>query len=92
LRDGLIDKSDTKSNVVSLKDYINKQVDLKFDDQQQLLLNAIYLKLSDKTVIAAEGGNEYDKAKAEIMLVIPDARYSSIDLLFQEFENAVSTS
>lgn len=92
LRDWLIDKSDTKSNIISLKDFLNKQVDLKFDDQQQLLLNSIYLKLSDKSVIAADWWSEYDKSKAEIMLVIPDEWYSNIDLLFQEFESAVSVT
>lgn len=90
LRDGLIDKSDTKSNVVSLKDYVNKQVDLKLDSQQQWLLNSIFLRLSDKSVVAAEGWSKYQESKAEIMLVIPDDWYSSIDLLFQEFEAAVA--
>lgn len=90
LRDWLVDKVDTKSNVVSLKDYTDRQLDLKFDDQQKLLLSSIFLKLSDKSVIAAQWWNDYEKAKAEIMLTIPDDLNSSIGLLFQEFETAVS--
>lgn len=92
LRDWLVDEVDTKSNVVSLKDYVNKQIEFKFDDQQQSLLNWIFLKLSDKSVVAAGWWSEYEKAKAEIMLVIPDERYSNIATLFQEFESVIDNN
>ncbi len=90
LRDGLVDKVDTKSNVVSLKDYIDKQADLKFDAQQELLVNSIFLKLSDRSVVAAQWWNEYEKAKAEIMITVPDALSPSLDLLFKEFEKTIT--
>jgi len=70
LRDGLIDQNDTKSNVVSVKDYYETH-DVKLTEEQTTLLEDIFTKLTDKAVSAAGGGNEYQQAKAEILTILP---------------------
>ncbi|MEI6774236.1 MAG: hypothetical protein WCL18_05615 [bacterium] len=70
LRDGLIDQIDTKSNIVSVKDY-RETHDIKLTDPQTVLLEDIFTKLTDKAVSAAGGGNVYDQSKAEILLILP---------------------
>lgn len=90
LRDWLVDKSNTKSNVVSLKDYVNKQVDITFTAEQESILNSIFFKLSDKAVVAAQWWNEYEKAKADIIQIVPSSLLDQIELLFQDFEKSVS--
>ncbi|MEI7477956.1 MAG: hypothetical protein WCJ81_05745 [bacterium] len=37
-------------------------------------LNIIAASLTDKTVVAAEGGNDYKQAKTSIISLIPSAR------------------
>lgn len=70
LRDGLIDQTDTKSNIVSVKDYYETK-DITLTDEQKTLLEDIFTKLTDKAVSAAGGGNEYQQAKAEILSILP---------------------
>jgi len=70
LRDGLIDQVNTKSNIVSVKDfYETHQVTL--DEEQTRMLQNIFTQLTDKAVAAAGGGNAYDLAKAEILSILP---------------------
>ncbi|MEI7558322.1 MAG: hypothetical protein WCJ45_05995 [bacterium] len=70
LRDGLIDTTNTKSNVVSLKDYYDSR-DIQLSGDQKALLEDIFMKLSDKSVSAAIGDNAYQQAKAEILYILP---------------------
>ena len=53
LRDGLIDQTNTKSNVVSLKDYYDTH-SIQLSSGQSLLLQDIFTKLTDKSVSAAD--------------------------------------
>ncbi len=86
LRDGLIDKNDTKSNVVALKEYTTSST-LKLNENQNTLLNDIFTRLTDKSVAAANGGNDYDKAKAEILSLLPGNLAVDVEWLFKEFES-----
>jgi hypothetical protein len=52
LRDGLIDQIDTKSNIVSVKDYYETKA-IQLSDTQKTLLEDIFTKLTDKAVSAA---------------------------------------
>jgi hypothetical protein len=61
---------DTKSNVVSVKDYYETHA-VKLSEEQVSLLEDIFTKLTDKAVSAAGGGNAYDQAKAEILSILP---------------------
>jgi hypothetical protein len=70
LRDGLIDQIDTKSNVVSVKDYYETHT-IDLNDEQKVQLENIFMQLTDKSVAAAGGGNEYQLAKAEILSILP---------------------
>ena len=70
LRDGLIDQNDTKSNVVSVKDYYETHT-ITLDTDQKTLLEDIFTKLTDKAVAAAGGDTVYQQAKAEILSILP---------------------
>ncbi|MEI6672837.1 MAG: hypothetical protein WCL02_05960 [bacterium] len=70
LRDGLIDKMNTKSNIVSVKDYYDTHI-LQFADEQKVMLQDIFTKLTDKAVSAAAGDNAYQQSKAEILSILP---------------------
>ncbi len=70
LRDGLIDQNDTKSNVVSVKNYYETNA-IKLTDEQTTMLEDIFTKLTDKAVSAAGGGSEYEQAKSEIISILP---------------------
>lgn len=89
LRDGLIDTNATKSNLVAVREY-QQTNQIVLDATQQSLLDAVFTRLSDKSVIAAEGGNEYQKAKAEILSILPTNLSVEVDALFKEFETIVS--
>jgi hypothetical protein len=59
LRDGLIDSTATKSNIVAVKNYVTTTPDLQLTQAQQSTLDDLYTRLADKSVVAAEGGNVY---------------------------------
>lgn len=89
LRDGLIDQIDTKSNVVSLKDYYDTHT-ITLSDEQLWLLTSIFTQLTDKSVSAANGGNLYQQSKAEILSILPTNLAVDIEWLFKEFESITS--
>ena len=89
LRDGLVDTTATKSNLVAVREY-QQTNSIQLDANQTSLMNAVYLALSDKSVAAAEGGTEYDTAKAEILASLPSSLAPDIQALFENFESVVS--
>lgn len=89
LRDGLIDQIDTKSNIVSVKDYYETH-GIQLTQEQSALLESIFTKLTDKAVSAAGGGNQYQQAKAEILSILPSNLAVDVGWLFKEFESVVS--
>lgn len=89
LRDGLIDQIDTKSNIVSVKDYYETH-NVVLTDDQKVQLESIFTQLTDKAVAAAGGGNEYQLAKAEILSILPSNLAVDVEWLFKEFESVVS--
>lgn len=89
LRDGLIDQIDTKSNIVSVKDYYETKA-IQLTAEQKTLLEDIFTKLTDKAVSAAGGGNEYEQSKAEILSILPSNLAVDVEWLFKEFESVVS--
>lgn len=89
LRDGLIDQTDTRSNVVSVKDYYETHT-LDLNPDQKTLLTDIFTKLTDKSVCAADWCNQYQQAKAEIIGILPPNLAVDVEWLFKEFESVVS--
>lgn len=89
LRDGLIDQVDTKSTIVSIKDYYGAQ-DIKLSDSQKTMLDDIFTQLTDKSVSAALGGSQYDQAKAELLSILPSNLAIDVAGLFKEFESVTS--
>lgn len=66
----MIDQIDTKSNIVSVKDYYETHA-VQITEEQKTLLEDIFTKLTDKAVSAAGGGNIYEQSKAEILSILP---------------------
>jgi len=89
LRDGLIDKVDTRSNVVSVKDFYEKH-NIPLDDAQKAQLEAIFIQLTDKSVSAVWWWSVYELAKLEILSILPSNLAIDVEWLFKEFESAVS--
>ncbi len=89
LRDGLIDQNNTKSTIVSIKDYYETH-DLQLTAEQKSMLEDIFLKLKDKATSAAEWENAYQQAKAEILSILPSNLAIDVEWLFNEFESVVS--
>ena len=89
LRDGLIDQTNTKSNLVSVKDYYETH-QIALTDEQNTLLKDTFTKLTDKSVSAAEWGNAYQQSKAEILSILPSNLAVDVEWLFKEFESVVS--
>lgn len=89
LRDGLVDQTATKSNLVAVKDYQTTNA-IQLDPTQQSILDSVFAKLSDKSVVAALQGNEYQKAKAEILSILPTNLSVDVGALFNEFETVIS--
>lgn len=91
LRDGLIDQTNTKSNVVATKDFYETH-DISLSDEQKTSLENIFTSLTDKAVAAAGGGNAYELSKAEILSILPANLAVDIEWLFKEFESVISDS
>lgn len=89
LRDGLIDQNNTKSNIVSVKDFYETH-EVPLDEEQKVLLENIFTQLTDKSVAAAWWSTEYEQAKAEILSILPANLSVDVEWLFKEFESVVS--
>gem|GEM_PF-1591066 len=88
LKAGLLDEVDTKGTVVAIKDY-QKTHELTLTDEQSKQLEEILTSLSDASVTAADGLNEYEQAKADILALLPYNLASDVKAKFYEFETAV---
>lgn len=87
LRNNLVDKVDTKSNIFNIQDYMqNNEVILS--SEQKTILDSITEKYADKSLVAAQGGNEYEQAKAQILSILPVNLGTDIEKMFTDFENA----
>lgn len=89
LRDGLIDQIDTKSNVVTVKDFYDTRA-IVLDSEQKILLDNIFTQLTDKSVAAAMGANKYFQSKAEILSLLPANLAVDVEWLFKQFESIAS--
>lgn len=88
LKNGLLDKIDTKATVVAIKEYLGSH-DVSLTTEATTNLTGVLAGLSDDAVVAAEGGNEYDQAKAEILAILPHNLASDVMSQFVDFENIV---
>jgi PKD repeat protein len=89
LRDNLFDKQATPSNVVGLKDFIEKNP-LNLTQEEDEMLKNIFLELSSKSIAAAEWLWSYGIAKEDILSILPNENAKTqINNLFKEFETVV---
>jgi len=88
LRDGLGDANNSKANLVQVTDYMEKNTLTLTDDQKQRI-DSISAVLSDKSVVAAQWGSEYQKAKAEILSILPLTLSAEVADLFTQFDAVV---
>lgn len=87
LRNGLVDKTDTSSAVVTIRDYITTtKPDLTTG--QKADLDLILNQLSDKSTSAALGGNAYDNAKNQILSLLKENLRNDVQQIFTQIENA----
>jgi len=88
LKENLIDQIDTKATVVAIQDY-RKTQDIKLTEYEEDQLDSILNQLSDESVLAAQWLNEYEQAKAEILMILPHNLANDVSQLFKEFENTI---
>ncbi len=91
LRDNLLDDAMTKSNVVALRSYWEQNT-ITLNPAQRTLLESVFSRLSDKSVVAAAWGTVYQQAKADILSVLPVNLAVDVDALFATFESAISST
>ncbi|HKL44223.1 MAG TPA: PKD domain-containing protein [Candidatus Absconditabacterales bacterium] len=88
LQKGILDPIEIQSNVVAIQNYLTTTEEINITDQQKEDLQRIINELGDETTISANGGTDYDTAKAEILGILPTNLRVDIEKLFIEFENA----
>lgn len=88
LRNNIIDKNQTRANVVALSEFLSKDQTNTISDKKKEDINSIITYLSDSTTISSLGWNEYEQAKSEILLILPLALKQEIQALFMSFEQA----
>ena len=89
LRDNLIDKNVTRSNLVAVRDYWETNT-ITLDTTQRTTLESVFARLSDKSTVAAEWGGVYLQAKADILSILPTNLSVDVSALFNDFESIVS--
>lgn len=86
-KNSLWDKSQMDSIILQLQDWLDNNPWVLWEDMVkdlQLLID----KLSDKSVKAALGGTEYDIAKTDILIFIPEDKKDEVKGIFYDLENA----
>jgi len=86
LQDWLISETETEANTIALQEYLNEEKNLKLDDVQKLEIQDLVGGLSNSTVVDAMWWTEYDKAKTEILLVLPKNLRTRVSNMFSDFE------
>lgn len=89
LRNNIIDKNQTRANVVALSEFLSKNQAPNISENKKQDISSVITYLSDSTTVSSLGGNEYEQAKSEILLILPFALKTEIQDLFLEFEQAV---
>ena len=87
LQEWIWNDSATDANVIAIYDYLtNEQNNLEIDDIQKQEIGNLVNDLSNASVVSAMWGTEYDKAKAEILSILPSNLKTSVALMFSDFE------
>lgn len=87
LKNSLWDKSQMDSVILQLQDWLDNNPWV-IDSDNTEKIQKIIDKLSDKSVKAALWWTEYDIAKADILIFIPDDKKEEVKSIFYEIENA----
>jgi hypothetical protein len=85
LKQNLLDKNQTTNNIVQLKDHLANAV-IYLDTEQNALLESIISHLENADTISAMGWNDYEKAREEILVALPENLRRDISTKFAEFE------
>ncbi|HRX64256.1 MAG TPA: hypothetical protein P5060_04080, partial [Candidatus Absconditabacterales bacterium] len=88
LQKGIIDPIEVESNIIAIQNYLVSNENIALNDQEKEDVNRVINELSNTTTISANGGTEYDIAKAEILGILPSNLRTDTEKLFVEFENA----
>jgi hypothetical protein len=85
LRKNLLDKNQTTSTLVQIQNHI-RDASILIDSGQNELLASIIARLSNSDTVAAMGGNAYEQAKNEILVLLPHNLKVDVEAMFAEFE------
>ena len=86
LQEWIISDSETEANIIALQEYLLNQQNLDIDDTQKDEIAGVVNELSTAAVVDAMWGTEYDKAKAEILWILPKNLKTTINSMFADFE------
>ena len=86
LRKNLLDKNATSATVVEIQDLLKSNM-VQLDANQDFLLSSVLERLSNADTISALWGNDYEKAKMEILSILPEELADSVNLKFTAFES-----
>jgi hypothetical protein len=85
LRKNLLDKNQTSATVIAIQTHLTEAA-IYIDQTQKDLLDSILIRLSNIDTISALGANEYDKAKMEILTMLPTNLKTEVESMFSQFE------
>lgn len=86
LKEWIWDNSATDANVIAIYDYLTSGNNANIDDIQKQEIGNLVNDLSNSSVVAAIWWTEYDKAKAEILSILPSNLRTSVSAMFSDFE------
>ncbi len=89
LKDGLLDKVDSNSALVTIQDYMANHDPVLTEDEQSKL-DSVMTALADDSVVAAQWGNIYEQSKTEILNILPYNLASDVKTKFADFETIVA--
>ncbi|MDR0282221.1 MAG: hypothetical protein LBI53_02615 [Candidatus Peribacteria bacterium] len=87
LRKNLLDRNQTSANVVAIQTHIQSS-SIFIDQGQKELLDSILLRLSNADTINAVGGSEYERARNEILITLPEGMKPKVVQMFSQLELA----
>ena len=88
LQKWILDPIEIQSNIVAIQNYLLENAELGLSSLQKEDVQRVINELSDKTTISANGGTEYDIAKAEILWILPANLKLEVEKLFVDFDNS----
>ena len=88
LQQWLLSESETEANTIALHEYLASENRTDIEDSEKQEIGEIVSDLSTSNVVASIWWTEYQKAKAEILFILPRNLRTSVSKMFDDFEDA----